>query len=222
MLSLVLMTALALPAMPGGALPAQDASPRTRGLSADAPVSVHPGPAQESASTAAAPQAWSLGTLEIGVLGGYATGTVYDPPRTSTGFAQVLGRLGFHFGATGSGRMRGNFAIVVEGVGIAIDQQPSAAGGGVNLLIRYTWVAGNWRPSLFAGAGVIFTDEEVPPGETKHNFSPQGGIGLAYMIAPAWSLGGEYRFHHLSNKGATETNPGINSHLVLFGVSWFR
>ncbi len=35
------------------------------------------------------------------------------------------------------------------------------------------------------GAGVLYTGEQVPPGET-------------------------------------ETNPGINSHLVLFGVSWFH
>ena len=135
---------------------------------------------------------------------------------------ECLLRLGVHFGATFSGRMRGNFSIVAEGVGIVVDQQPRAAGGGLNLLIRYTWTSGRWRPSLLGGAGVVFTDEQVPPGETTHNFSPQAGVGVAYMLEPNWALSGEYRFHHLSNKGATETNPGINSHLVLFGVSWFR
>ena len=164
---------------------------------------------------------WSAGALEIGALGGYAVGTVIDAQRTPTEFAQILVRLGVHFGAIGSGRRRGNFAIVAEGVGISVDQQPRAAGGGINLLVRYTWLWRRWRPSLLGGAGVVFTDTEVPPGETRHNFSPQVGVGLAYMLRPGWSLGGEYRFHHLSNKGATETNPGVNSHLLLLGVSWY-
>lgn len=186
-----------------------------------APALPEPVP-QAATPTPLADEAWSRGTLEIGALGGYATGTVYDPQRTSSAFAQALLRLGVHFGATFSGRMRGNFSIVAEGVGIVVDQEPRAAGGGLNLLIRYTWTAGRWRPSFLGGAGVIFTDEAVPPGETMHNFSPQAGVGVAYLLKPNWALSGEYRFHHISNNGATETNPGINSHLVLFGVSWFR
>ena len=48
------------------------------------------------------------------------------------------------------------------------------------------------------------------------------GLGLQYLVQDELAIGGEYRFHHLSNKGATETNPGINTHLILFGVSWHR
>jgi hypothetical protein len=155
-------------------------------------------------------------------LAGYARGKVYDPQRTPTSFAAALARFAFHFGATGSGAMRGNFAIVAEGVGLWMDQEPAAAGGGLNLLLRYTWAAGRWRPMLFGGAGILYSDEQIPPGETTRNFMPQAGIGLQYLIGAHVAVGGEYRFHHISNKGATETNPGINSHLVLFGVSWFR
>jgi len=166
--------------------------------------------------------AWPLGTLEIGVLGGYGTGKVYDPQRTPTSVAQLAGRVAVHFGPLAGGWLRGNVSIVLEGVAMTIDQEPRARGGGLNLLFRYTWAADRWRPSFFAGAGVLFTDEPVPPGETERNYMPQTGVGLQYLIGERVAVGGEYRFHHISNNGQTESNPGINSHLLLFGVSWFR
>jgi len=183
-----------------------------------------PPAAQEAvaATSGGTPGAWQLGTFEIAGLAGYASGTVTDPERTATSFGQVLVRFALHFGPTGGGAMRGNFAIVAEGVGMWIDQQPNASGGGLNLLIRYAWAAGRWRPVFLAGAGIYYSDVPVPPGETTRNFTPQAGVGLRYLFTDRLALGGEYRFHHLSNKGATETNPGINSHLVLFGFSWFH
>ena len=174
-----------------------------------------------SQKAAAPPGAWPSKTIELAALGGYATGNVFDADRTPTRFGQLLGRFAFHFSATGSGWRRGNFAVVVEGVVIGIDQDPRATGGGLNVLARYTWAADRWRPMFLAGAGLVVTDEDVPPGETTLNFTPQGGVRLQYLIRENVALGGEYRFHHLSNNGQTATNPGINSHLVLFGVSWY-
>ena len=166
--------------------------------------------------------AWPAATKEFGLLGGFATGKVFDPERTPTRFGQALVRFALHLGPTGSGWRRGNFAVVAEGVFMTIDQEPRASGGGLNLLFRYTWAADRWRPMFLAGAGVYFSDREVPPGETTTNFTPQGGVGLQYLVRDNLTLGGEYRFHHLSNNGQTETNPGMNSHLVLFGISWYR
>ena len=182
-------------------------------------------PSQAVQANPAAPPgdtAWTLGTLEIGALAGWGKGKVFDRARTPTSIAQVLGRVALHLGPTGRGWLRGNVSFAVEGVGAWIDQDPSASGAGLNLLFRYTWDADRWRPMFLAGAGVLYTDERVPPGETTRNFSPQVGLGLQYLVREQVAIGGEYRFHHLSNKGATETNPGINTHLILFGVSWYR
>jgi opacity protein-like surface antigen len=165
---------------------------------------------------------WSLGTIEVGALAGYAHGTVIDRRRTATAFTQGLARFALHFGAIGSGAMRGNFAVVVEGVGMWVEQTPHAEGGGLNLLLRYSWASRRWHPLLMMGAGILYSDERIPPGETRRNFTPQAGAGLQYLITDRLAIGGEYRFHHLSNKGRTPTNPGINSHLVLFGLSWFH
>lgn len=157
------------------------------------------------------------GTLEIGGLLGWGNGKVYDAARTPTSISQVMVRVAWQ-----AQRMRGNVALVVEGVGAWIDQDPGASGIGLNLLFRYTWDADRWRPMFLGGAGILYTNAQVPPGETTRNFTPQVGLGLQYLVHDQVAIGGEYRFHHLSNKGATKTNPGINTHLMLFGISWYR
>jgi hypothetical protein len=212
---------LAGPLLPAGT-PLPEGTPRPAGAPLTGGIQAPEATEQGAPTTPGTTQAWDAGTLEVGARGGYAVGKVYDAPRTPSRFAQLLVRLGVHFGATGSGWMRGNISIVAEGVGSAIDQQPRAQGGGLNLLFGYTWAAGRWRPRFLGGAGILFTNREVPPGETTFNFTPQAGVGIDYLLNGRWALGGEYRFHHLSNKGKTETNPGINSHLFLFGVSWFH
>ena len=101
-------------------------------------------PAEPSQTTPAAPPsdtALKLGTLEIGALFGWGNGTVFDPARTPTSIAQVIGRVALHLGPTGRGWLRGNVSFAVEGVGAWIDQDPSASGAGLNLLFRYTWDA---------------------------------------------------------------------------------
>ena len=62
----------------------------------------------------------------------------------------------------------------------------------------------------------------IPPGETTRNYAPQAGIGLQYLITDQFAVGGEYRFHHMSNNGQTDSNPGLDTHLLLFGLSWYR
>lgn len=166
---------------------------------------------------------WPTGTMEWAILGGLGPGTVFDPPRTSVTTAQMLLRWAYHFGPMGRDGRRGNLAFLVEAVPLyTIDQEPRAYGGGVNLGLRYTLRRGSWMPSILAGVGALGTNDEVPPGEARLNFTPQGGVGLQYLLRPRLALGIEYRFHHLSNASRTESNPGINTHLVLVGLSWYR
>jgi hypothetical protein len=239
MLTSLLITLALLPApaalgpLPAPPTPGLLQAPATVALLPEpATLALLPAPATVAPLSAAAPggqaqagppfPAWPAGTVEIGGLGGYGTGKVYDPQRTPTSVALLAGRVAVHLGPLADGWLRGNVAIVLEGVAMTIDQEPRARGGGLNLLFRYTWAADRWRPSFFAGAGALFTDEPVPPRETERNYMPQTGVGLQYLVGERVAVGGEYRFHHISNNGQTESNPGINSHLLLFGVSWFR
>jgi hypothetical protein len=159
--------------------------------------------------------------FELAILGGGGQGIVIDPPRTSSGFAEAVVRFGVNLPAIGGERRGSAFAVFVEAVPIAtIDQQPRATGKGLNLMFRYQFAGERWRPMFLFGAGMLWTDEEVPPGEVKRNFTPQAGIGVQYMLGPSLGLDLEYRFWHLSNKGKTESNPGINAHSGFFGIAW--
>jgi hypothetical protein len=87
-------------------------------------------------------------------------------------------------------------------------------------MFRYQYAGERWRPMILFGAGLVKTDEQVPPGEVTRNYTPQGGLGLQYMLTPGFGLDLEYRFHHLSNNNQTDNNPGINTQLFLFGFFW--
>ena len=130
---------------------------------------------QEPVVQAAGPEATTF-TQEFAFLGGLATGKVCDRDRTPVDSTEFLARFAINFPRRGSGALRGSFGIVIEGVATRIDQEPRATGGGLNLLFRYAWAAGRWRPLFMVGAGVLFTDEPVPPGETTRNFTPQAGL----------------------------------------------
>jgi opacity protein-like surface antigen len=160
--------------------------------------------------------------FEVTILAGGGHGVVKNSERTPTGFAEAVVRFGINLPKIGGGRRGSAFAIMAEAVPIAtIDQQPRATGSGLNLMFRYQYAGERWRPMFLFGAGMMWTDEKVPPGEVKRNFTPQVGVGVQYMLGSNFGLDLEYRFWHLSNKHKTETNPGINAHSGFFGISWF-
>lgn len=61
----------------------------------------------------------------------------------------------------------------------------------------------------------------TPEGESAFNFTPQVGAGVQYLLTRRTALGLEYRLHHISNKGLTPDNPGINNHQVILTLSWY-
>ena len=159
--------------------------------------------------------------FEIAFLAGGGPGTVKDPDRTSINLTQAIVRFAFNLPAVGGGRRGSTFGVMIELVPyLGVDQEPRATGAGVNLMFRYMYAGEHWRPLITFGAGIVRTDELVPPGEAKRNYAPQGGVGLQYMFSPSFGIDIEYRFHHMSNNGQTEHNPGIDTQLVLFGLAW--
>ncbi|MFW6198761.1 MAG: acyloxyacyl hydrolase [Acidobacteriota bacterium] len=155
---------------------------------------------------------------EWGILIGGGDGKVFDPSRTNTGL--LLG--GVRWGRDLGGGP-GPVSLLVELLPLfTVSQQSRAWGGGLDLLLRYTPGDADWRPAFLGGIGMVVTDERVPPGETHLNFMPQVGVGLRRMLADDVALTLEYRFHHLSNAGLSESNPGINAHMAVFVVSWLR
>jgi len=126
--------------------------------------------------------------------------------------------------AVGPGFLRGRMAVTVELIPLFLTSESSTTyGAGFNLLGRhYLDTRGAVRPFITMGAGMIVSEDEIPTGSAKLNFTPQIGLGLRWRTSAGRILTFEYRFHHLSNAGRVKPNPGINSSVVQFGFSFTR
>jgi len=159
--------------------------------------------------------------FEMTFLAGGGPGTVKNPDQTSTNITTAILRFAINLSEVGGGRQGSTFGVMIELVPyFAVDQEPRATGAGVSLMFRYMYAGEHWRPMITFGAGVVRTGARVPRGEVRRNYTPQGGVGLQYMFSPSVGIDAEYRFHHLSNNSQTESNPGIDTNLVLFGLVW--
>lgn len=68
-------------------------------------------------------------------------------------------------------------------------------------------------------AGALLFNVPAPASNTSRlNFTGQGGVGIRVNV-PGGAIGGGYRFHHLSNAGRGEVNPGVDSHMLYFSMS---
>ena len=83
---------------------------------------------------------------------------------------------------------------------------------------------GRWVPFVDAGAGVQHTPlaSHVPEVNGFTQFTPQGGFGVEYFIAPQRALVLEWRTVHMSNAGLVPPNMGFNSTMFTVGFRWFR
>ena len=173
------------------------------------------------AESSAGPQGDDGQRFEMAFLAGGGPGTIKDSGRTSINITEAIVRFAINLPKAGGGRRGSTFGIMIELVPyFSVDQEPRATGAGVNIMFRYMYAGEHWRPMFTFGAGIVKTDELVPPGEVERNYTPQGGVGLQYMFSPSFGIDLEYRFHHLSNNNQTETNPGIDSQMALFGLVW--
>ena len=83
---------------------------------------------------------------------------------------------------------------------------------------------GRWVLFLDGGAGVLRTplSEHVPEVNGLTQFTPQGGLGLEYFIAPQRALVFEWRTLHMSNADLVPPNMGFNSSMLTIGFRWLR
>ena len=124
----------------------------------------------------------------------------------------------------GPGFLRGRLAVHIELLPVcALSQESATYAVGFNLLGRnYLDVRGPLPPFITVGAGMLVSDDAIPTGTANLNFTPQVGLGFAFSDARGRIFTLEYRFHHLSNGGRVDPNPGINSSFVQFGVTFLR
>lgn len=168
------------------------------------------------------------GQQSIGVVAGYGLALplsgsrgddvrdvqfLYFAPRWSIGLSDPMG---------GNAWYRGNVELVVEGTFLYGFEPNGGIAGGITPLIRYNFLAGDRLiPFVQFGAGVLALDFDLSSQADGISFTPQAGLGFHYFLSESTALTGEWRYHHISNGNIHEANSGINSSMVLLGVTFF-
>lgn len=114
----------------------------------------------------------------------------------------------------------GSLEIVGEPGYFTVFEGRTAHAWGLAALIKYNvWTGTRLTPFLEGGAGVSYATIRVPRRGTNFNFTPQAGIGFHYAVGERSTLDFEWRYHHFSNAGISDANPGINISSFLLGLS---
>ena len=115
---------------------------------------------------------------------------------------------------------RGNVDIVAEGQFLVNREPRSGFFGAGALSLRYNFLGlDHLIPFITAGAGMGHLRYDLDDQRDGFNFALQAGAGFHLPLSERTGLSSEYRFHHISNANTREPNAGINSHLVLVGMT---
>lgn len=177
-------------------------------------VAPAPAGAQQAPASGAVPDAGATRT-RLSLVGTLEQATVVNGSADVdmiTLFARYTRVLDFRF-------LGGEPSWGIEVGTFFFDQQPQAVGVGLHVIYEQRFVPETTvHPVLGLGVGALLSDEKVPPGETRHNFSLFADLGLEARIAHAMWLRAGYRFHHVSNADTGLRNPGINANALAVGV----
>lgn len=166
------------------------------------------------------------GTWELGILAGGGTGL---GKSDNTQFMYAGGRAGRILTADHlSGPFRGNFEWAVEALPAFTVFPPNRAvyGGSLKPVI-WQWNFTSYRkivPYAAVGGGILFTRENIPPGNTSQiNFTPQGSFGMQIFSRAGRALRLEISAVHISSASLGPQNPGYNGSIFFtIGYSWFK
>lgn len=115
-----------------------------------------------------------------------------------------------------------DLSLEVQFSGAYVDQVgDDVAGMTMNLLFRWHFISEEaWSFYLEAGAGLIWTTDNVPQSGSHLNFTPQTALGISFEIKPETRIYASVGFHHLSNAGIFDTNPSRDSISFRLGISF--
>jgi opacity protein-like surface antigen len=83
---------------------------------------------------------------------------------------------------------------------------------------QQSWI----QPFVAASVGFLYFQHDIPvPHSSRFNFTPEIGLGVQFFLAPQRALTLGYKFHHISNANIGDSNPGMNSHVIYAGFSFF-
>jgi len=97
-------------------------------------------------------------------------------------------------------------------------------GAGVSPLgLKINFAQDSWiKPFVAASVGFLYFEDDVPvPRSSRFNFTPEIGLGVQFFLTPKSAVTLGYKLHHMSNANTGRSNPGMDSHVIYAGFSFF-
>jgi hypothetical protein len=143
----------------------------------------------------------------------------------STDVWNLGGRYGWILTAPhGPGFLQGQFEYAVDAVPafVVVQRKADAYGFGLNpFALKWNFTKPHKVVPYFElGGGTLFTNNDVPPGTSRVNFTTSGALGL-HFLGDKYNWSAEIRFMHISNAGLGDLNPGINTLQLRIGFGRF-
>ena len=158
--------------------------------------------------------------LQVWTGGGHGTnGSQSNDGVWNAGFRYGLILTAPH----GPGFLRGRLEYAVDAVPVflVVQKTNTAYGAGINPF-AFKWLLDTRSsivPYFELGGGTLFTNNKVPEGTSRINFTSSGALGL-HFLRSKYNIGTEVRFMHISNAGLATPNPGINT--IQFRIGFGR
>lgn len=164
----------------------------------------------QTSGTEAVPAFGTEGSMRWGLLGGWGIDVKGDSNNEIA------------FGATWEYFIVDDFAFAPELKLWGFFQEGGDAfGASLDLLFAWHFIQNDtWSIYADGGVGILGTTRNVPINGSEFNFTPQAGIGATFDIGNnnRWIVG--VRWHHISNAGLYEDNPGRDSIYLYTGINF--
>jgi hypothetical protein len=166
-------------------------------------------------------------SMEWGFQAGYAASVKWGGTKKHYGFVFTNPRFGWVFtdligDDVCGGIFEGNGELIVEGVfGFGVD---NVSGGteGIALMYKHNFMTGTrFVPFVELGNGLSMNQWGIRECQSDFEFISQVGVGCQYFYNDNWAWMIEARYHHMSNAGLTDPNPGLNNFMFTTGVTRF-
>ena len=126
------------------------------------------------------------------------------------------------FGAAGPGVLRGAFEVGLEPLYQRYVDPHPAFWAGLIAVVRYHFLSlGRFVPYVEAAGGPGGTNLNVKEIDSDFSFVVWGGVGASVFFTDTSAVYAGYRYEHNSNGGTATPNRGVDSHVVVFGVSYY-
>jgi hypothetical protein len=155
-----------------------------------------------------------VGAYELGLQAGYSFGITKNAQMV-TFFPRVTRILAIRHGT-----LPGALGFGIEGMFSRIFETNHAMELGGGLLLRYRLALEPVRPYAELGGAMLYSDLKNFDLDARVLFAAQGAVGVEVPITERLAATAGYRFRHISNAGQSRINPGLNSNLLMVGVSF--